>query len=752
MSKLVDEIYGYFDTKLYKPLFVSVDDGSYKETIDALAVGNDIEFVRLSSCCYSEDKKPDFDKLREIMRMADVYCNSNKIVILGVGEYLALEGSHRATEILNELIAFNLGSAHAVFLLRGLNNQLLEMCKNDPRLEGRQIILSDNKETNISFIFSSIELNLYEVNGFKKALEFVENGDAENIEVNTSTEFPMSLLPIRIIKDSYEAIRKRYKPFSFNRDVGNEEYWAELFKELSCNGSIDNVYKDHRFDDNNDNELYNKINGEDYVHWLYYTYLLSKRDSIKNAYVEYVINSTDSFSDFKDSIVDAILKVPHSDSAFNLLYEERKKVMKGYPDADVAAFIVKNRMDPEESIYRLTDNTLLERKEIISEVSKRGIPNSLEYIYPDLYWYLKDYYFNGDAIRDLLSEYFINYKKQKIGNEITNEFLKEVDELARSRAYNRLRTRDELVTAIDRESTFLCWIDALGVEYLSYIVSLAQQNGLAISVDVGRVNLPSITSINKQFYENWPSDYKYKERELDEIKHKEKGGYYFDEDNPYPIHLAQELDVIKRIINGAASELALRKYDKYVIASDHGASRLAVLRRKEEKYETDTRGEHSGRCCKAFADYDLPFATEENGYIVLADYGRFKGSRAANVEVHGGASLEEVVVPVITLSLKDNSIAVNMVEDFVKADYKTGISITLYVNKQINSKLYVSYKGKKYIGERIDSNHYSVNIPEIKRACIEPAGIYIGEDLVAHIDIKAVGKSASMNSDFDDLF
>jgi len=122
------------------------------------------------------------------------------------------------------------------------------------------------------------------------------------------------------------------------------------------------------------------------------------------------------------------------------------------------------------------------------------------------------------------------------------------------------------------------------------------------------------------------------------------------ENNVLPIHLAKELDIISGVIEKAATKLALRQYKRFLIVSDHGASRLAVLRRKEEQYETDTKGEHSGRCCKLFEPYDLPFAAEENGYLVLADYGRFKGSRAANVEVHGGASLEEVVVPIIELT------------------------------------------------------------------------------------------------------
>ena len=255
---------------------------------------------------------------------------------------------------------------------------------------------------------------------------------------------------------------------------------------------------------------------------------------------------------------------------------------------------------------------------------------------------------------------------------------------------------------------------------------------------------------------NWPDDLKHpKVEELDEIKHKEKGGYYFGTKNPYPVHLAKELEIIDHVLSDIATTLGLKKYDRVVVASDHGASRLAVLRKKEEKYETDTKGEHSGRCCKYFPNCDLPFAIneEEKEYIVLADYGRFKGSRTANVEVHGGASLEEVVVPVITLSLNDSSLRVSVVdEEKIKADYKKGITVTLYINKDINDSLILDYENRRYSANKIDDNHYSVNIPDIKRAGTYSADVYLGNDLAGRIEIKTSGKSASMNDDFNDLF
>lgn len=181
--------------------------------------------------------------------------------------------------------------------------------------------------------------------------------------------------------------------------------------------------------------------------------------------------------------------------------------------------------------------------------------------------------------------------------------------------------------------------------------------------------------------------------------------------------------------------------------------RLAVLQRKEEKYETGTKGEHSGRCCESFDSYnnDLQFATEENGYLVLADYGRFKGSRAANVEVHGGASLEEVVVPIIELTLKDSKITVDLVEEFVTVDYKTGTEITLFFNKPLKKEVSIVMSSIRYPAFSLDDNHYKVILPDTKRAGNYPADVYVGDDFIGKILIKAQGKSGKINEGFDNL-
>lgn len=434
--------------------------------------------------------------------------------------------------------------------------------------------------------------------------------------------------------------------------------------------------------------------------------------------------------------------------------------MSHYPEAEIAPFVNENRVNVSESVYKLTDNTMVEKQEIIIWVANNGIPENLGNLYPDLAAYINRYPFNGNGLNDAfaarITTYFEKYKELKLRNRLNDDFSKEVDKLALERIYNRLPKRDELVKEKNDGFTQLFWIDALGVEYLGYIVELARRRGLKVSIEIGRAELPTITCENNAFFYNWPEDLRHpKEEELDEIKHKEKGGYYYSTQNPYPIHLAKELEIIEKAVNDIATTLGLRKYDRVVIASDHGASRLAVLRHKEEKYETDTQGKHSGRCCKFFPGCNLPFAIDEEdrGYIVLADYGRFKGSRASNVEVHGGASLEEVIVPIITFSLNDSSFVVTVVDgEKIKADYKKGITVNLYVNKTIRDNLTIGYENKRYQSERIDDNHFKVDISDIKKAGTYPVDVYLGNDLASHIQIDAAGKSAAMNDDFDDLF
>lgn len=742
----------YFSSSVHKPFFAVASDEEYKELKIKLEE-HGVDFLRLSDCCRDMDKKPDLDLLRDKLRTADVDCKSNRVVVLGLAEYMLLAGDEYAFSTFDELKDFNLGSAWAVILLRGDAHIVKRIATSDPRFDNRRcFICKDARPVDFDLAFSPSAIGIFENEGLKSLLVKMEDGESGEIGYNSDLEFPDAACRLRAIKDSYTAVLKQNPGLGIPKKFGNDKRWGFLLEQLTNYGTLESVFEVHGFKEDLETKFYERISGIADICWLYFIYLYADRIKTKNSYLKYVLDNCNGFEDFKKKVVNAIIGISHNDLRFKTFYAERKKLLRGYTEADMAHFVNENRVDPAESIYKLTDNSLNERKEIIAQISQNGFPENLEELYPDLNTYMIKYHFQGDALSKELTEYFDAYKQEKMRNVVSVDFLRKVEECAVSRDYNRLRTRDELIANINREGTCLCWIDALGVEYLSFIVEGAKARGLMVAVNIGRANLPTITSVNNKFFYDWPAEHREKIDELDEIKHKDKGGYKYGPNNKYPIHLAEELAVLSDALDRAATELALRKYDRYIIASDHGASRLAVISSIEEKYETDTRGEHSGRCCKKIDDYDLTFSTEENGFIVLANYGRFRGSRVANVEVHGGASLEEVVVPVIELTLADSSIQIALADKNLVSDFKEGTSILLYVNKPIMQTISLQVEGERYFGEKVDDNHYRINVANMKRAKTYSADVYVGDSLITRIDVTTKGKSASVNSDFDDLF
>ena len=593
--------------------------------------------------------------------------------------------------------------------------------------------------------------------GVKKLLHDLEDGLSRNIHAISALDFSQSLVPVSYIKTPFEAIQHVIPGVELTDSMGTTAQWEQFYQELlRCNGSLDKLFSRYDCADDFEEDIYEKCAGLEFKNWVFYISLKQNYDRIQNDYLAYVVANTDCYEDLRINLLTGIVHIPRSDGRFHNLYTERKKLVKGFPESEIAAFIRENQIDPMESIYRYTDNTKMEREAIISWVAQHGYIAEIEIIYPALAQYLGEYVFDCGGLSDELTKYFKQYRLMKVTNQITPEFLAQVEQNAQKLPYTHLETRDSAILRIpDKKDAFLYWIDALGVEYLSYIAILAKKKGLSIHVDIAYVELPTITSINKGFFEKWAGSKKEKEPRLDEIKHKEEGGYFY-RPGQAPVHLASELEVIRKSIDRAATELAMHTCKTFVIASDHAASRLAVIHHQEEKYDTDTKGDHSGRCCKEFADADLPQAICENGYLVLADYGRFKNSRAANVEVHGGASLEEVIVPIITLSLKKQcDLIIELLNaDEVYCDRRLGTTIQLYISDADNTQsISVVIDEKRYAAKGSDKTHYEVNLYDMRRAKKNvSAAIYDGDDLIGtvHFDIK--GKMAMVNNDFDDLF
>jgi len=745
----IEKVNTYLTSSVKTPFFYFVGDSRYQDAKEKLAEMG-FSIIRVSDYCQNVDKLPDIDRLFDQLTTSDEHTKDNKMAVIGLGEFLALRGNNEATSVLSQLKDIKLGTGKVVLLLRGIN-VLVNGLQIDPRFDKRRFSISDKGDCDLSIILTSPLVGLPAIAGVKSLLQRLESGECGTLVVRTAIKLDDSMFTVHKISDAYEGIQFTSHGFNLPRVCGTDEQWTRLLTEINQNsGSFNEVIEQHGFNDDLNADFYSRVAGLDYRNWLYFIALKTNTSTLSNSYLRFVLDKTSRFDDFKVNVLNAIIEIPHTDKRFHSFYSERKALVVKFPESEIADFVINNRKNTLEGIFKLTDNTKTEREEIIAWITKNGIPSCLADIYPSLSAYLEHYVFKCGNFSVQLTDYFEVYKRQKVTNSLDDEFLVKVEEFALNRKYNRLPTRNEVIEGLDKTDCYLIWLDALGVEYLAFISDLVRTRGLSLAINIARSELPTITSINRGFFDDWQGKKKDKIEELDIVKHSDAGGYNF-ENNDLPIHLVKELDIIAKVIDKAATELVLRHYKRILIASDHGASRLAVLRRKEEKYETDTKGEHSGRCCKLFEPYDLPFAAEENGYLVLADYGRFKGSRAADVEVHGGASLEEVVVPVIELTLKNGTIEVSLIEPTVTVDFRTGTSITLFSKNELMD-VSIVLRGTRYSAVKIDANHYKVDLPDIKRAGEYPADVYVGDDLVSNIMIMAQGKSGKVNNDFNDLF
>lgn len=751
---LCKAVQDYIDSVKGLPFFYVVGDDDYSVILSELQQMG-LSVVRLSDYCSRPDKFPDIDDLIDNFRTSDVDYKSNKSVVIGIGEYLALRGEEFAIRELKRLKNTTLGNARVILLLRGIAQQAKAVIEDDNKMTAQErAFITSHSSCEISVVNISNNITGVESTGIKGLIRDFENGMVGKITCSSQMTLDNSLIPVINISAPYDLFKLEARNFNLPESIGTADQWHALLEEYKkCCGSFEKLFSRYSIDENHIESFYPLVSGFEFKNWLYFLYLKLNQEQLKNSYLKYVVEKTATFTSFKTNVLTAICEIDHKDKRFTAFYSDRKKLVKEFPESDVAIFLKANEVDIKESVYRLTDNTILEKKKIIQWISNNGMIGEIAFIYPDLYDYIGSYAFDTPSFAKELTAYFDQYRMQKVTNQIDPSFIELVEEYAHSAKYAKLPTRDSAINLIqDKKNAFLYWIDALGVEYIPYFIAYAKKKGLSIHIETTRCDLPTITEINKAFYDNWQGEMKYKEERLDDIKHHDKGGYFFTTDET-PIHLASELQVIRDAVDRAAMELALHTCKSFVIASDHGASRLAVIKKQFEKYETDTQGEHSGRCCKKFDGCYLENIEEENGYIILKDYGRFKGGRKANVEVHGGASLEEIIVPVITLTLKSQAEILIIVtnKDDIVLDKANGTPLELYVSEPLNSQLNIVLNGNKCTADRIDSTHYTAKI-NVKRAKEYTAEVYDGDDLIGNIKITVKGRTGSTNSAFDELF
>lgn len=678
--------------------------------------------------------------------------------ISGLSAFLKLEGESAVKSELKKIVSTAI-KAHVVVFTYQCRNYLKF---SDPRIaeSGKILVLDGTPDTTPSIVFIPKSLTgafsgCY--TGFNTFPRVIEGFDGDTAYIATEVDkdvFPDSIIRISQLRNGYDIICSRdSKIRTVPQSFGSSKQWNSLLEKMGRSDKIDSVV-DMLFGStyNLGNAIKDYCSFDDTKKWIYFICLCIF--GVKgNEYLKRVLSSISSNDELVRAIFREIIKIDHNSKEFELLYNERKIILSGFTDKidefiDFCKFVSQKGID---AIYYLTDLTQIEKEKIINYLDTYGasfkkdeLVAILEKIYPDLAKYLNTFRFKND----LLDSYFESYKYQKVINKILPEFEQIVDEQATKHDFvSLLKPRSTVANKIDVDGAQAYFVDAMGAEYIGFIVAKCNALGLSANVTTCRAELPTLTEFNKDFVSVFESkgcsvsDIK----DLDEIKHHGKDDYDYEKIKT-PIYLIKELAIIDDLIKRIKANISNGIYSKGIIISDHGASRLAVLHETENIWSMETKGIHSGRCCPRNEINEKPdSAIQADDYWVLSNYDRFKGSRKANVEVHGGASLEEVTVPIIEITVKRSNI-----EAFITDDCKVLtigpddiVNIVLYVGIKSNN-VGIEMNGKYYDAvQTADGFTYTVTLPNL------PKGIYnfdilIGNDIVAKnqkFEIKKKGMS-----------
>ncbi len=701
----LESILKYFKSDVATPFLVAVDDDiEYATLANELAA---LTQMHVSSFCAEEDAFPDNDALFTILSKA-----TKNILLIGFGENVRLTGN---TSILGRLKDLQV-SSKVVALCRGVRKEAMELCLADPKFGTARRTCLLKAGTPFNVVSFPESLNIPAEVGLKALLNRLECGTSKTVFVKTT----LPLKNIREVHSAHDALQQIFPTFPLHSACLPDSSWKEYLAD-------------------------NNLEGYELFHWR--NFLKLKLAPPENDYLRYVIDNSNDLNHYKKLIFSALLDFSPNDIAFDSMYRERKTLLSNVHDNDIAEYIAETKVKDSNRVYYLTDNTAAERQAIIETFDGViEVSNNLKLIYPYLADYLCDYCFTGE-IGDLLTLYFSEYKRQKLTNRLSSKFHQKVISLAADgfRPYNCLKTRGEVLDAIEKDNSALYWIDALGVEYLGYIQNRAQALGLKITIHTVRANLPSITSFNNDFFDSWNSD-KVQTKKLDKIKHDGELDFNY-QTTKLPIHLEKELQIIEDSLRWAGAKLAGKSYNKVILISDHGASRLAVINEQECKWEMSSKGQHSGRCCPCSeADVKSEYATKENGFWVLANYDRFKGGRKASVEVHGGATLEEVVVPLIEMELFDNKISVTNTTPQTTTSFKKNAEIVLFSISPLKN-LSARICEKRYAAENLGNHKHKIIFPDIKKSGIYTTDVFEGDNLIGKVEFEIRRESGGTNDD-----
>ena len=446
-------------------------------------------------------------------------------------------------------------------------------------------------------------------------------------------------------------------------------YWEELASCIDVTDFDFDVFVNQRFNTLNLNDENAFVQTwfeykDTFSRWLLKTYFVWK--SGERSYLIRVLenvtslSTSDLFSQIATHIFDEPLDEASIGQRLSLLKEAKRQhvQIKSLAEQKVKAKLSAMAADPERgplfAMKYMSPLTLSEQCLMVEWVGQGKIEkNDIKNLFPELYAYLLPSSIKTGKGNGWTNEYFQEYCLSKVGNQETGSLAKKLKELNDSQvSFETWRDGFKTVKTLmhnRQDIDIYYWIDGLGVDWIPFMTQVIDKHkadGVFLNeIYVAASELPTVTSVNKTKLDELANGKLEKIGDVDKFAHTQK---------TYPAYLVKEF----RIVEDAISKvLSLYNGKKIAFVSDHGISYMAQFGAGLNLAGVET--DHAGRC----GHWLKGSAQTDNNYIVLDDGQTLcslnNNSLSAKTPMgqgaHGGATPEEVLVPIIIVSNQKNA-------------------------------------------------------------------------------------------------
>lgn len=638
--------------------------------------------INIADFCGGTDTYPDFAKIQNLL----IEQPSRQIQLLGMGEYLRFAFSREKNAQRRQLISLwnkqqNAQDTARIILPMYACYDLWErvvpavderQAEHIWRVDATSFTQDRVKVTVFSDAFSSLLPVVGASYGITQWLTSWEHlvEQQESCRVVTrlyrNVETSSGIYEVSVIKSPFEYLRTQMPDAaSLKPEWGSEHLWGFLLKQCTEQTTCLQELLLHLLNMETFSLAAILSNWEQlsqekqWLVWLWYRLFQDK------GYAGNVILHSEKPSDIPHHIYFYLLNLSVRPEAWK---EERYTLlcsMHFVPQEEEMQQAFSNIPNQSEKLSLLLCRSHIERTYAISVAEKwlsiGGKASSIAKVIREKFPVLAEYIDPHPLDQEKVDSYFNSYRKAKLQSTVSVDF----QETRMALSLEEFNSRYSYLSNYNDHDNFILWVDALGAEWIPCLSELSNnlQNGQLAHCEIAQAILPTETCFNDVWH-TMVADYK-KLDALDKLAHMGQ-----PDEHSYHSCLDSEFAFIENLL--PIIDEKLQTYPRVIVTGDHGTSRLAAIafhKISGTQLPEKAISKSLGRYCELGRPYDPlhdgdaenTVWVKENGkeYLVIRNYEHYKQSGKAVSfeedtaligELHGGATPEEALVPVMVFT------------------------------------------------------------------------------------------------------